>query len=235
MRAPHNVIPAINDAASQAHRSVFDGNSLALELLDTSDCIAFLSQVTAFEDFIFGPDFAICNDEMKCWAESGSWFCAAVSGQAVVGRQQIFSLLSVLVTTTESRDRLIAGKITESELQPWTHHPLNDQPALYLASVASAASGHLAPMYESLAHDLSNFSATWETDFSSGFSIASGPAGFSHMARNGFRALDAKYRGHYPMMLIDGSSAATPFWRRLLCRPATDSSCFRSPTVAVPS
>lgn len=239
MLARNNVVPVVSDTqpvsmVSQPHYSLSESNSLVLELLDTSSCLVLLPQVTAFEDYVFGPDFAICSDEMKTWADSGSWFCAAVSGQAVVGRQQIFSLLSVLVTTAESRDRLMAGEIAESELQPWTHHPLNDQPVLYLASVASAASGHLAPMYESLARDLSIFTETWETEFGNGFSIASGPAGYSHMARNGFRAVDAKYRGYYPMMIIDRGSAATPFWQRCLCSQSTAPGHVRSSTITVP-
>ncbi len=193
------------------------GNSLVVELQDTWSCLELLPQLEAFENSVFGPEFAIAAEDMRTWAESGSWFCAAVTGQAVVGRQQIFSILSILVTTTESRDLLLAGQSSEGQLRPWNHNRLNDKPELYLASVISTASDHLGLMYESLARDLHKFKATWDTDFRAGFSIASGPAGFSHMARNGFRPLEGQnYRGHYPIMVIDANSAGTTFWRDLL-------------------
>lgn len=194
-----------------------DTNSVALELLDTWSCLEILPQLEAFENSVFGPDFAIAPEDIRAWAESGSWLCAAIAGQAVVGRQQIFSMLSVLVTTNESRIRLLAGQASEGQLQPWTHNPLGGKPALYLASVISAAPDHLGLMYECLARDLHEFKVTWGTVFHSGFSIASGPAGFSHMARNGFRPVEGRnYRGHYPIMVIDADSAATQFWQNLL-------------------
>jgi hypothetical protein len=198
-------------------RSASESNALAVELLDTRGCFELLPQLGAFEDFVFGPDFAITPEVMRIWAESGSWFCAAVTGQAVVGRHQIFSLLSIFVTTTESRDLLLAGRQAEGDLQPWTSTLQTEKPSLYLASIISAASDHLRLMYESIGRELDEFSTTRSTDFHSGFSIASGPAGFSHMSRNGFRAVEGqKYLGHYPMMTIDAESAATEFWQSLL-------------------
>lgn len=208
-------MPRRSAVASQ--RTQNENNSLAVELLDTRRCLQLLPQLEGFENSVFGPDFAIPSDEMRAWAKSGSWFCAAVTGQAVVGRQQIFSILSILVTTIESRDLLVSGQISEGQLRPWTNHPLNEKPALYLASVISAASDHLGLLYKSMARDLQESKATREIEFQSGFSIASGPAGFSHMARHGFRPFQSQnYRGHYPIMTIDANSATTPFWQDLL-------------------
>ncbi len=209
-------------------------NSLTLEVLDTWNCLDLLPQLTSLEDNVFGPDFTFPEKDMQAWANSGSWFCAAVTGQAVVGRRQIFSLLSVLVTTGESRDRLLAGEISECELQPWTFEPLAKKPALYLASVVSAASDHLAMLYDGLACDLEQFKVTWETEFSSGFSIASGPAGLSHMARNGFvQSQSESYLGQYPMMTIDCNSAATRFWQDLLCPDSLETASAGSNAIAV--
>lgn len=200
-----------------AARSAPLSNSLALEVLDTSRCLQMRPQLESFESNVFGPDFAVGPAEMKNWADSGSWCCAAVIGQAVVGRQQVFSMLSILVTTAASRDCLLAGEISEAELQPWTHSPLSGKPVVYLASVISAAPEHLANLYESVACDLRQFRDDWKTDFASGFSIASGPTGLSHMARNGFQIVDGiQYRDRYPMMLIDARSAETEFWHGLL-------------------
>lgn len=215
-------------------RASAGSNSLTLETLDTWSCLDLLPQLTSFEDHVFGPDFTFPDKEMEAWANSGSWFCAAVTGQAVVGRRHIFSLLSVLITTGESRDRLLADEISESELQPWTFEPLAEKPALYLASVVSAASDHLAMMYESLACDLQQFKVTWETEFRGGFSIASGPAGLSHMTRNGFFLSESQsYRGQYPIMTIDRDSAATRFWQDLLSSDPVEASRTVSNAVVV--
>lgn len=215
-------------------RATAESNSLTLEVLDTWSCLDLLPQLTSLENHVFGPDFTIPDKEMQAWANSGSWYCAAVTGQAVVGRHQIFSLLSVLIATGESRDRLLAGEINENELQPWTHQLFADRPAVYLASVVSAASDHLAMMYDSLACDLQQFKVTWETEFTSGFSIASGPAGLSHMARNGFLLSQSQsYRGQYPMMTIDRDSAATRFWQDLLSSDPVEASRAVSNAVVV--
>lgn len=218
----HNVVDSgirglFKSSAFRQRRVLKQSDSLCVELLDTAACLELVPELEAFEHSVFGPDFAIAPAEMRAWAESGSWFCAAVTGQAVVGRRQIFSMLSILVSSAQSRDRLLAGKCAEGQLQSWTRDPHNDEPALYLASVISAASDHLGGMYQSVARDLREFQTRWGIEFHSGFSIASGPAGFSHMARNGFRAVKAQsYRGQYPVMVIDPKSAATRFWQDLL-------------------
>lgn len=191
-------------------------HSLVVEVLDTRSCLEMLPRLNEFENSVFGPDFAIAPEEMDAWADSGCWFCAAVTGQAVVGRRQVLSMLSVLVTTTGSRDRMLAGLVSESQLVPWAGDPLHN-PAIYLVSVISASSDHLRPLYQSLARDLREFKSTWGVEFDLGFGIASGPAGLSHMAGNGFRLLEGRhYRSHYPLMTIDADSAATRFWQELL-------------------
>ena len=178
-----------------------------------------LPQLDTFENAVFGPDFAIAPEDTEAWAESGCWFCATVTGQAVVGRRQILSMVSVLVTTIKSRDHLLAGNAAEGQLQAWANDSLNEDPALYLVSVISAAPTHLRLMYDSLSRDLREFKSTWRANFHSGFAIACGPAGFNHMARNGFRPFESRqYRGHYPLMVIDSQSAATRFWREVLSR-----------------
>jgi hypothetical protein len=207
---PKQGLPLATAAAIQS-------NSLALELLDTSGCLDLLAELEHLENSVFGPDFTVPHETMLGWARSGGWFCAAVTGQAVVGRQQIFSMLSILLTTEQSRDLLLAGYCTESELTPWTQTVPGDKPSLYLASVISAASEHLQLLYQSLAADLQEFRQTSGLQFHSGFSIASGPAGYSHLARNGFRTVTGRaYRDHYPLMTIDATSAVTPFWRELV-------------------
>jgi hypothetical protein len=193
-----------------------NNSSLFVELLDTRNCLEMLPRLNDFENAVFGPDFTVTLEEMDAWANSGCWFCAAMTGEAVVGRRQILSMLSVLVTTTESRDRLMAGRSSESQLEPWASNP-NDNPALYLVSVISAASEHLKPLYQSLAGDLLELKSTWGAEFDFGFGIASGPAGLDHMEGNGFRLLEGRnYRDHYPLMTIDAQSAATRFWQELL-------------------
>lgn len=193
-----------------------NAHSLFVELLDTRECLDMLPRLNDFEDSVFGPDFAIAQQDMETWANSGCWFCAAMTGQAVVGRRQILSMLSVLITTTDSRDRLMAGLSSESQLEPWAGNP-NDHPSIYLVSVISAASDHLNPLYQSLSRDLDEFRSTWGAEFAFGFGIASGPAGLNHMTGNGFRLLEGRnYRGHYPLMSIDAGTAATRFWQELL-------------------
>ena len=125
-------------------------------------------------------------------------------------------MLSVLVTTTEARDRLMSGQASEGDLEPWARNP-HATPVIYLVSVISSASDHIRPLYESLARDLREFKETWDPDFAVGFGIACGPAGLHHMAGNGFRLLEGcSYQGHYPLMTIDSKGAVTKFWQELL-------------------
>ena len=216
-----------------------DGNSLAVEVLDTWRCLELAPKLGEFEDSVFGPDFAMPNDAMDRWAKSGSLFYAAITGQAVVGRLQIFSLLSVLVTTSQCRDELLAGELLESELDPWTAETSGSAPALYLASVISASSEHLALMYDSVGRELQEFKTAHGAHFQGGCGIASGPAGYSHLFRNGFRSIEGQsYLGHYPLMSIDAESAATPFWQQLLRKdniPAVEDAPARPPLAVLPT
>lgn len=217
MNPPTVLDPTLPKRTRGSRRKQDSATSLSIDLLDTWSLLDLLPRLNELENSVFGPDFAGSPEELEAWAESGCWFCAAVSGQAVVGRRQIFSMLSVLVTTSDSRDRMMAGQSSESQLQPWAGDPLIDNPSIYFASVISASSEHLRLMYQSLSRDLQEFKSTWSAEFQSGFGIASGPAGLNHMARNGFRLLEGcNYRGHYPLMVIDAQSAASRFWQDLL-------------------
>lgn len=189
--------------------------SLFVEILDTRQCLDIVPELNSFEDSVFGPDFAVSLGEMEKWAESGCWFCAAVTGQAVPGRRQVFSMLSVLITTAKSKSRLLEGELTENQLQPWASDP-EDDPSVYLASVISAAPRHLRSLYATISKDLHEFKEIWGAGLLTGFGIASGPSGYNHMTCNGFRSSEGRqYRGLYPLMEIDARSAATRFWQDL--------------------
>jgi hypothetical protein len=186
------------------------------ELLGTRHCLCLSAQLNDLENAIFGPDFACNYEQLKPWVDSGCLFYAAVCGEAVEGRKTILSEVSVFVTTSRARDRLIRGAIPEHELEPWTNAD-TAQPTLYFSSVVSDSADHLAMMYTSLLGDIRAFRDQRGLTLHSGFGIASGRAGCRHMMKNGFRVLQGvKYRNNYEFLVIDASTAATPFWQNLL-------------------
>jgi hypothetical protein len=140
-----------------------------------------------------------------------------VCGEAVAGRRRILSLVSVFITTSVERDRLLTGQIADYELTPWTKGLSSIQPTLYFSSVVSDAPHHLTAMYESLLQDVRDFRDSHGLSFHGGFAVASGAGGFRHMAKSGFRLLEGyKYRQKYDLMVIDAYTAANKFWRGLL-------------------
>src|SRR5437588_9488750 len=96
---------------------------LSTELLDSGQCQPLSGRLNDFENAVFGPDFACDYEQIKPWVESGCLFYAAVRGEAVEGRQNILSAVSIFITTSYSRDLLLAGRILECELKPWTSAP----------------------------------------------------------------------------------------------------------------
>jgi hypothetical protein len=187
------------------------------ELLDAAQCRPLSAHLNDFENAVFGPDFACKYEQIQPWVESGCLLYAAVCGEAVEGRRKILSAVSVFITTSSSRDLLLAGRIPECELKPWTSAPVSEQATVYFSSVVSDASEHLRAMYGSLLRDLQAFRDSRGLHLHSGFGIASGGAGRRHMAQNGFRLLEGyKYRGIYDFMFIDAGAAATVFWQGLL-------------------
>ena len=192
-------------------------NPVSFALLNTQDCVTHAAQLCEFENDVFGPKFACSNAAMDCWTESGCEFCAAVSGEAVTGRLRIFGSASVLVTSAASRDRLVRGELTDSELPPWSRDTERDEPVLYLASIISSHSAHVAAMYRCLATDVEAFLRRERLVARSGFAIASGPAGLQHLTRSGFASVPGKkYFGNYELMTIDRAGARTEFWQRVL-------------------
>ncbi|HYV29684.1 MAG TPA: hypothetical protein VEO53_01030 [Candidatus Binatia bacterium] len=192
-------------------------DTLSTALLDNRGCQKLLPKLHEFENAVFGPDFTCDYVEIQPWVDSGCLFYSAVYGEAVEGQQRILSLASVFLTTSFSRDRLLAGHIADYELAPWTAGVRTEQPTVYFSSVVSDAPHHLAAIYDSLLQDVSAFRNAHRMSFHGGFAIATGAGGYRHMARNGFRTLTGyKYRDKYDLMVIDASTAATPFWRGLL-------------------
>jgi hypothetical protein len=197
-------------------------DTLATELLDNRRCRELLPQLNDFENQVFGPDFACPTESLRPWFDSGCLFYAAMHGEAVAGRSRILSVLSVFITTGVARDRMLLGEISDYELTPWIPGVSQEQPTIYLSSVVSTAPQHLAAMYESLLRDVVQFQRTHALTFHGGFSIACGVAGLRHMARSGFRLLEEyKYRGAYELMVIDATTAASPFWTNLLSDQTT--------------
>ncbi len=192
-------------------------DTLATDLLDNRRCREIIPQLNDFENAVFGSDFACHCAQIQPWVDSGCLLYSAVAGEAVPGQRRILSVLSVFVTTSAARDRLMLGEIADYELAPWTSGATTAQPTLYLSSVVSAAPHHLSAMYECLLQDVQEFRSVNGIAFHSGFAIATGAAGNRHMSRSGFRLLEGcRYRGSYDLMVIDAQTAATPFWRELL-------------------
>ena len=190
---------------------------LSIELRDTIHCHELAELICEFENFVFGPDFACPVDSIRSWFDSGCLFCAAVCGEAVPGRERILSVMSTLLTTERARDQLLLGEIMDTDLRPWSKAEAGDRPSLYFASVISDHPDHLRTMYHSLAGDIETFLTAGNLEPRSAFAVASGEAGFGHMARNGFiPAPGGKYRGRYTLMTLDYPGARTSFWQRLL-------------------
>ena len=193
---------------------------LAIGLRDTRHSRELAAPICEFENAVFGPDFACAPASIRSWFDSGCLFSAAICGEAVAGRERVLSVITALLTSETSRDRLFRAEITDGDLTPWSQCAAGSRPAIYFASVISDNPGHLARMYESLGHDIGFFLAQEHLEPQTAFAVASGEAGFRHMSRNGFQPADARpYLGRYQVMTLDFASARTPFWQRLL-RPA---------------
>jgi len=192
-------------------------DTFATELHDSRGCRELIPQLNDFENLVFGPDFACDCVQIQPWIDSGCLLYAAVTGEAAAGQRRILSALSIFVTTSAARDRMLLGEIADYEMTPWTSGRSPGQPTLYLSSVASSAPYHLPAMYESLLGDIQDFQRSNGVAFHDGFAIATGTAGGRHMTKSGFRLLDGyRYRRSYQLMVIDARTAATPFWRVLL-------------------
>ena len=190
---------------------------LSMEVLDSRQSGELCVSLNDFENAVFGPDFACDLAQIKPWIDSGCLMYSAVCGEAVPGRQNILAVVSVLITTSRSRDRMIAGRIPEYELTPWTAGPRSAQPSIYFSSVVSGSPHHLSAMYASLLVDVERFRIAHGICFHAGFAIASGAAGYQHMNKSGFRLLAGhKYHQKYDLMVINQCTAKTPFWRGLL-------------------
>ena len=193
-----------------------DLEMLSTELLDNAGCRSLVVPLNDMENQIFGPDFTCNTEQIQPWVESGCLLYSAVTGEAVAGHRRILSALSVFMTTAEARDRMLLGEIADYEMAPWTAGQ-GGQPTIYLSSVMSVAPHHLSAMYRSLLNDVVKFRETHGLTFHGGFAVATGVAGRRHMTKSGFRMLENfKYRGTYDLMVIDASTATTPFWTGLL-------------------
>src|SRR6185295_17562769 len=133
-----------------------------------------------------------------------SMFYAAVSRTGPNASQRVVALASVLVTGTESCERLLRGEIREQELSPWFLESENSAPMLYFSSVLSDKPEYLPSLYSNLLLDVEAYLQTHKLKMRSGFSIAAGPAGFQHLSKNGFvPTSEACYLHKYRFMRID--------------------------------
>jgi hypothetical protein len=190
---------------------------LTIELLDNHGCQKLIPQLNDFENSVFGSDFACDSENAQPWIDSGCSFYAAICDQPVNGQLRVLSAVSALVTTSRERQRLLSGDILDYELTPWTQALPLEEPVIYFSSVISEKPNHLAALYQSLLRDLMRFRQAHRLTFNGAFAIASGRAGYRHMARNGFRVLPTqRYLRKYGVMVMDHETAATPFWRELL-------------------
>lgn len=190
---------------------------LEIRLRRTEGCAELSDSICEFENSVFGPDFAYSASSLRSWYDSGSMFSAAICGTAVAGRYRILGLVSALLTDEASRDRLLQGEITDSDLKPWAHCEGASKPSIYFASVISDNSRQLSSMYESVGEELTDYLNRLGLTPSSAFSVASGDPGLRHMERNGFRTyVQAKYLGRYALMTLDLASAKTGFWKKVL-------------------
>jgi len=195
-------------------------NPLSVELFDTCHCREFSEQLNTFENTIFGPDFSCDYECFRPWVESGSFFYAAVCGEAVEGRSAILSVASVLITDSESRDRLMRGEIHDMQLAPW-ERSRGGEPVAYLSSIVSAYAAHLRAVYDCLGTDVEAFLGSHQVQLRSGFCVATGPAGFRHLAKSGFVPVAGPlYLGKYDVMTIEPASARTAFWQRVFHLPS---------------
>ncbi|MFM1770274.1 MAG: hypothetical protein RJA22_2803 [Verrucomicrobiota bacterium] len=195
-------------------------DTLSTQLLDNRACRELLTPLNDFENAVFGPDFGCPASQVQPWFDSGCLLYAAVCGEAVAGHRRILSVLSIFLTTTAERDRVLSGQAADYEMAPWQPGQPSE-PTIYLSSVISAAPHHLLAMYGSLLQDARTFQEARGVRCRTAFGVAAGPAGNRHLARSGFRLLEgSKYRGVYDLMVMDTASAATPFWQGLLGSPA---------------
>jgi hypothetical protein len=213
-RLPTNT--GVISLGTELHHSFAPVEPVATELLDNDRCQAFLPQLTAFENRMFGRDFACGWDQTKSWLRSGCSLYAAIRRRNGSSETKVVSLISAFITTGSERERLLNAEIPDYELLPWSESP-SDEPTVYFSSVISDTPAHLRAMYGSLLRDLSAFRDAHRLRFHDAFAIASGTSGRRHLARNGFRALPGKrYLRKYDLMSLNKETAATPFWSKLL-------------------
>jgi hypothetical protein len=210
--------------------SVFTHDAHALghlptKLLGNAECLHLGAELTERENLEYGPDFTWSCECAERWLHSGSMFYSTMTSAT----DQIVALTSVLLTGQTSSTRLLRGEVREQELLPWFLESLSSPPVLYFASVISEKPSYLPLLYDRLLFDVENYMVAHQVTVSSGLSIALGPQGFRHLSGNGFVALDrAFYLKKYQFMHIDGVTARTEFWRRLLRSDALEIDRFPS-------
>lgn len=182
-------------------------------VLGTRECRSWLERLTAFENMHFGADFSWTPMSNEVWMSSGAAFYAAV----VRGVETyITACMSMLLVTTDSAHALIAGRISECELRPWRPAMREESPILYLASVIASRPAELPFLYGSIASDVLQAIEAGRFTIKRGLAISAGSAGQRHLERNGFRSLAAMYLGRYLFLTISSTTAANPFWQRVL-------------------
>lgn len=198
-------------------------SEVCTKLLGTVECLRIGARLSAWENEFFGPDFRWTLDCAETWLRSGSMFCAAICEAGPEGQGDILGIVSLMITGTQSCERLLKGEIFESELKQWFLESRGSSPIFYFASVASKSAGYLPALYRRLFMDVERYVKAMHMRVHTGLAIASSSAGLAHLKRNGFVPAEGmKYLQKYDFLSIDSFTAQTEFWSRLLAPIACD-------------
>ncbi|UZJ36456.1 hypothetical protein [Prosthecochloris sp. SCSIO W1103] len=180
-------------------------------VLDTKASLCQIDSLLEFENRHYGADFRVNQSEISHWHKHQTFFCSAVLSDNGLPR----SVCSILVTTSDSIDLLLEGRITEAELQPW-YPSVATFPVFYYASLILGEPTDAKPAFSTLIFDLRYSSINeWGQFPQSAFAIACSSAGEKYLARECFERIPQLYRSRYPFYYLSEDQAQGGLFGRI--------------------
>jgi hypothetical protein len=197
-----------------ANPTLVPGSVGAPQLIAGEALQPFIRRIHAFENAVFGTDFACQFHSVEHWYSSRDYVSAAVIDSSVCNDLIIRAVASILITSDHDQRQLLDGVLLDSQLKPWT--PGIGNPSLYLASIIADTPENLHAVYGTVKAGVEERLREIKSQPQEGFAIAAGVSGLQHLTKVGFVPSHHLYRGTYPVMTINAETARAPFWKELL-------------------
>lgn len=195
-----------------------------LNTLNTKRCLKAAKVFNDFENKVFGQDFRCPFRKVQHWVKSGDLFYAAIVLDGRLSPEHVLSVASILVVDAESYEDLVAGRIVENQMVPYSLSRPGAKPMFYYSSLVLAQPSHLIPLFQVLTRDIVDYRRNKILAIDSAFSIPLGNAATVHLAKSGFKTNGQRYLGKYDVMQLERSAAKVIFWKKLLTRRLNPSS-----------